>query len=260
MMKVTPRVASLVLVLTLCTTGSIARWVAAATGGSEAKPAPSLTGLPLAGTLMVAGPATINGKKALSGSTIFSENRIAVANTVGNGGKIRLGRLGNIEVKPGTELVLRFADHFIGGELIVGEAIIRSNAGVKVALLTPRGLAAADGLAAAATLASAYRDPDLIESKTEKAEDATANNSPTGTGSAAGAAGSSTTQTVVTTLIGPLSVVTTIFTFDWIADDTPDIDPYDLLRRLQSSPTPTPTSSPTPQPSPSPTPPIGCDR
>lgn len=179
MTKITPRVASVVLVLTLCISGSIARWVAAATGESEAKPAPSLTGAPIFGKLMVTGPATINGKKALPGSTIFSENRIAVANTVGNGGRISLGRLGNVDVKPGTELVLRFSDKFIGGELLVGEAIIRSNAGVKVALLTPKGWAAADGLAAAATLASSYQDPKPVEAKKEQEEQQESNQPPT---------------------------------------------------------------------------------
>lgn len=130
-------------------------WPVAAAG--EANPAKRTVRnrpLPLAGKLLVTGTATINGKKALSGSTIFSENRITVAKTTGNVATITLGGLGRLDLQPGTELVLRFADGIIGGELLSGEAVIRNNAGVKVALQTPLGLVAADGQDPAATVAS----------------------------------------------------------------------------------------------------------
>lgn len=109
----------------------------------------------LAGKLLVTGAATINGKKALSGSTVFSENRIAVANTAGNQALLNLGQLGRIDMGPGTELVLRLANGLISGELLAGEAVIKNNAGVKVALRTAAGLVTADGRTATITVANA---------------------------------------------------------------------------------------------------------
>lgn len=139
-------------------------WPVAAAG--EANPAKRTVRnrpLPLAGKLLVTGTATINGKKALSGSTIFSENRITVAKTTGNVATITLGGLGRLDLQPGTELVLRFADGIIGGELLAGEAVIHNNAGVKVALQTPAGFVTADGKTATATVANTQQQQQTQE-------------------------------------------------------------------------------------------------
>ena len=113
------RIVAAALVLTMSIAGTGLPLPAAAAGkvgeaSKEVRKADTL----LAGKLMVAGAATINGKKALSGTTIFSENRIAVANTAGNQALINLGQLGRIDLAPGTELVLRLANGLIGGELL----------------------------------------------------------------------------------------------------------------------------------------------
>jgi hypothetical protein len=144
MLNLSSRLAAGALVLTLTVAGTGLRLAAAVGLPGETATETRSTALPLAGKLVVAGRATINGKKALSGSTIFSENRIAVANTVGNAATITLGRLGRVDMQPGTELVLRFADGFIGGELLAGHAVIRNLAGVKVALKTPAGVVTED--------------------------------------------------------------------------------------------------------------------
>lgn len=109
---------------------------------------------PLMGKLLVVGAATINGKKALSGSTIFNHNRIAVANTAGNFATIVLDKLGRVDLTPGTELILRFANGLISGELLAGEAVIKNHVGVKVALQTPVGLVAVSGQDPVATVVS----------------------------------------------------------------------------------------------------------
>lgn len=110
--------------------------------------------LPLTGKLMLAGAATINGQKALAGTTVLNESRIAIANTAGNAATIYLNKLGRLELQPGTELLLRFSDGFIGGELLTGQAFILNNAGVKVALNTPYGVAQTNGQDPAATVAT----------------------------------------------------------------------------------------------------------
>jgi hypothetical protein len=154
MTNVSPRLAAGVLVLTLTAAGTGLRLTAATGLLGKATPETRSAALPLAGKLMVAGAATINGKKALPGTTIFSENRIAVAATVGNVATITLDRLGRVDLQPGTELVLRFAAGFIGGELLAGHAVVRNLAGVKVELHTPTGLATTDGQDPVATVAS----------------------------------------------------------------------------------------------------------
>ena len=167
MKKASHRSVAVALVLTLCLVGT-GFFLSVSAAGETVKTRKEARNfhLPLVGKLLVTGAATINSKKALSGTTIFSENRIAVAKTAGNVATITLGRLGRLDLQPGTELVLRFADDLISGELLAGEAVIKSNLGVKVALHTPAGLAAADGREAAAIVASVTHGPEKLGTKT----------------------------------------------------------------------------------------------
>jgi hypothetical protein len=103
------------------------------------------------GQLIVTGSVTINDKRAITGTTVFNESRIAVACAKGSSALVNLGRLGRIELSAGSKLVLRFTDGLIGGELMEGKAVVSAPAGVKVALNTPDGVYSADGADAAVT-------------------------------------------------------------------------------------------------------------
>ncbi|HKQ72408.1 MAG TPA: hypothetical protein VJ810_01675 [Blastocatellia bacterium] len=103
------------------------------------------------GQLIVAGSVTVNDKRAITGTTVFTESRIAVACAKGSSALINLGRLGRIDLAAGSKLVLRFSDGLIGGDLIEGKAVVSTPAGVKVALNTPDGVSSADGADAAVT-------------------------------------------------------------------------------------------------------------
>lgn len=99
----------------------------------------------LVGQLTVTGAVTVNDKKALSGTTVFNNSRLGVACASGNRAIVNLGRLGRLELNPGTQMMLRFADGLISGELMTGRVTVNAPAGVKVAISTPEGVSAADG-------------------------------------------------------------------------------------------------------------------
>jgi hypothetical protein len=98
------------------------------------------------GQLIVTGSVTVNDKRAVTGTTIFTESRIAVACAKGSTALINLGRLGRIELTAGSKLELRFTDGLIGGDLLEGKAVVSAPAGVKVAINTPDGVTSADGV------------------------------------------------------------------------------------------------------------------
>jgi hypothetical protein len=104
----------------------------------------------LKGQLLVNGSVTINGKRAITGTTVLSDSRISVACASGNNATVNLGKLGKIELTPGAQMVVRFSQGMISGELIMGKAVVNNATGVKVAITTPEGLSAADGKEASA--------------------------------------------------------------------------------------------------------------
>jgi hypothetical protein len=103
------------------------------------------------GQLIVTGSVTVNEKKAITGTTVFTDSRIAVACAKGSTAIVNLGRLGRIELSSGSRLMLRFSDGLISGDLLEGKAVVSSPAGVKVAVNTPDGVSSADGADAAVT-------------------------------------------------------------------------------------------------------------
>jgi len=103
------------------------------------------------GQLIVTGSVTVNDKRAITGTTVFTDSRIAVACAKGNSAIVNLGRLGRIELTSGSKLLLRFTDGLISGDLLEGKAMVSTPAGVKVAVNTPDGVSSADGVEAAVT-------------------------------------------------------------------------------------------------------------
>lgn len=104
----------------------------------------------LKGQLLVNGSVTLNGKHVITGTTVLNDSRISVACTSGNSATINLGKLGRLELAAGAQMVVRFSEGLISGELIAGKAIVNNATGVRVAINTPEGLSAADGKEAAA--------------------------------------------------------------------------------------------------------------
>jgi hypothetical protein len=104
-----------------------------------------------AGQLIATGTVSVNEKKAITGTAIFSDSRIAVECSKGSRAIVDLGKLGRIELIEGSKLALRFNDGLITGDLTEGKAVVNTPAGVKVAINTPKGLASSDGQEPAVT-------------------------------------------------------------------------------------------------------------
>jgi fructose-specific component phosphotransferase system IIB-like protein len=111
----------------------------------------------IVGQLIVSGTATVNDKKAITGTSVFSNSRIGVACAKGSTAIVNLGRLGRVELSPGAKLVLRFSDGIINGDLLEGKAVVSTPNGVKVAINTPDGVISSDGKAAAVTPVTTQR-------------------------------------------------------------------------------------------------------
>jgi len=109
------------------------------------------------GQMIVTGSVTINEKRAITGTSVFTDSRIAVACAKGNSAIVNLGRLGRIELTSGSKLMLRFNDGLISGDLLEGKAVVSTPAGVKVAVNTPDGVISADGAEAAVTPVATQR-------------------------------------------------------------------------------------------------------
>lgn len=99
----------------------------------------------IVGQISLTGSVTINDKKAINGTSVFSNARLNVACAAGNRAIVSLGRLGRIELTPGSQMVLKFSEGLISGDLVMGKIIVNSTSGVKVAINTPEGVSAADG-------------------------------------------------------------------------------------------------------------------
>jgi hypothetical protein len=103
----------------------------------------------LTGQLIASGPVTVNEKTAISGTTVFTDSRIAVECAKGNSAVVDLGKLGRIELTAGSKLTLRFDQGLIAGDLTEGKAVISAPAGMKVAVNTPQGVVSANCVQAA---------------------------------------------------------------------------------------------------------------
>jgi hypothetical protein len=111
----------------------------------------------IVGQLTANGEVTVNGKKAITGSTVFNDSRVTVNCASGHNAIVNLGRLGRIQLSPGTQMVVRFTEGLISGELLSGKALVNNVVGVKVSITTPEGLSASDGKEAAALAVSTQK-------------------------------------------------------------------------------------------------------
>ncbi|MCI0660376.1 MAG: hypothetical protein L0220_04815 [Acidobacteria bacterium] len=103
----------------------------------------------IVGQLTVIGAATVNDKRAITGTSVFNNSRIKVACAKGNSAIVNLGRLGRVELTPGTQLLLRFSEGLVSGDLIEGNIVVNAPVGVKVSINSQTGIVASDGKEAA---------------------------------------------------------------------------------------------------------------
>jgi hypothetical protein len=111
----------------------------------------------MTGQLIVSGSVTVNDKRAVSGTTVFNNSKIAVACAKGNSAIVNLGRLGRIQLTPGSRIMLKFADGVISGDLLEGKAVVNTPAGIRVAINTPDGVISSEGREAAVTPVNSQR-------------------------------------------------------------------------------------------------------
>ncbi|MBK9707273.1 MAG: hypothetical protein IPO77_09800 [Acidobacteria bacterium] len=96
-----------------------------------------------AGELSVTGSVSMNGTSAISGATIFSDSKIKTSRN--SGATINLGKLGRVQLGPESEMVVRFNDGNVGGNLTSGRAVVSAPEGVSISVVTAEGIASADG-------------------------------------------------------------------------------------------------------------------
>ena len=95
------------------------------------------------GEVVSASQTKINGFSAISGMTVFSNNRVMTGKH--GAAVINLGRLGRIEFGAETDMTLRLSESGIGGELRSNRVVVSARAGVAIAVNTAKSLVATDG-------------------------------------------------------------------------------------------------------------------
>jgi ferric-dicitrate binding protein FerR (iron transport regulator) len=95
------------------------------------------------GELSVIGSVSVNGQKAISGGTIFSDSVIVTAKD--STATVSLGKLGRIELLANTSIKLSFTDNSIMGLLDSGSARVSTPVSVLVNLTTKDGSVVVDG-------------------------------------------------------------------------------------------------------------------
>jgi formylmethanofuran dehydrogenase subunit C len=91
---------------------------------------------------------TVNGQSAISGATVFSDSTITTA--ANSSAVVSLGKLGRVELLPGSSMKLGFTESSISGSLEAGRARVSTPANVSVNIATKDGAIVADGSQAAA--------------------------------------------------------------------------------------------------------------
>lgn len=136
------KLATALMIASVCNLGSLGS-VSTLAAGKKAD------ATQMSGQLIVSGNVTINDKKAINGTTVFTSSKIAVACAKGNSAIVNLGRLGRIELSPGSKFVVKFTEGVISGDLLEGKALVSTPTGTRVSINTPDGVTNNDGKEAA---------------------------------------------------------------------------------------------------------------
>jgi hypothetical protein len=95
------------------------------------------------GEVVSASQAKINGFSAISGMTVFSNNRVMTGQH--GSAVINLGKLGRIEFGAETDMTLRLTEASIGGELRSNRVVVSARAGIAIAVNTAKSIVTTDG-------------------------------------------------------------------------------------------------------------------
>jgi len=95
------------------------------------------------GEVVSASQAKINGFSAISGMTVFSNNRVMTGQH--GSAVINLGKLGRIEIGAETDMTLRLSEASIGGELRSSRVVVSARAGIAIAVNTAKSMVTTDG-------------------------------------------------------------------------------------------------------------------
>lgn len=120
---------------------SVYSMVSLASPGQQGQTGPS-------GELSVSGQVTVNGQNAISGATVFSDSTIATAQN--SSAIVSLGKLGRVELLPGSTMRINFNENTISGSLESGRARISTTAGTTANITTKDGAVIADASQASA--------------------------------------------------------------------------------------------------------------
>lgn len=99
---------------------------------------PGYAATPLAGELASFGTVTVNGQKATSGTTIFSDSMIVTSDD--SNATISLGKLGRVEVSAGSTFALNFTETGLNGTLQAGQVRVSTPEGVASSVSTKDGV------------------------------------------------------------------------------------------------------------------------
>ena len=94
------------------------------------------------GELSVSGQVTVNGQSAISGATVFSDSTIETAK--GSSAVVSLGKLGRVELLPGTIMKISFNETGMTGMLSAGRVRVSSSQGISATVETKDGSVIAD--------------------------------------------------------------------------------------------------------------------
>ena len=95
------------------------------------------------GEIVSARQTKINGFSAISGTTVFNNNRIMTGQH--GSAVINLGKLGRIEFGAETDMTLRLTEASIGGELRSNRVVVSARAGIAIAVSTAKSMVTTDG-------------------------------------------------------------------------------------------------------------------
>lgn len=98
------------------------------------------------GELSVRGVVMLNGARVSNGATVLTSGKIQTGDN--SSAMVNLGRLGQVELAAGSEIILSVDGASIGGALKSGRAVFSAPAGVKVNVATMESKATTDGMGA----------------------------------------------------------------------------------------------------------------
>jgi ferric-dicitrate binding protein FerR (iron transport regulator) len=96
----------------------------------------------LAGDLSVSGQVTVNGQNAISGATVFSDSTITTGPN--SSAALSIGKLGRVELLPGSSMKVSFTANSLSGSLDAGRARVSTFAGASANIMTKDGSVIAD--------------------------------------------------------------------------------------------------------------------